>query len=516
MGRMHLRTRPSLAWALGVAAICGLSAVASGQQLRQPAPPDLENAADGMAISGPRPLQLALPPEGRPASFESEPSVGAVPSPPPPPPPPEAPSADLAQRVADLEKRLADLSQQGAGAEDETSDKPLIFPSGRIQIDAAGFTQNGASRSQFGNVRDAVGFRRARLAVLGEYERLDYIVEMDFANRGADALINSRDQSVAFKNVYIQLREFPLFGTVRIGHFKECFGLEQMTSDSYGTFMERSTTGEGAFVPGRNNGIMAFDWSENERLTWGIGAFTNQTGFDQPPVAQFDHWGVDATGRLTYLAWYDEPSGGRGVLHTGLDYAYRSAADDTAIFATRPEAAFGPAVVNLRLTDVDHWQVMAAEGALTYGSLSLQSEFFAAAVDRVSGDTNNFFGAYAFVSYFLTGEFRPYNRKLGVFDRVIPYENFLRPHTGNGDRRIGTGAWEIAYRFSYVDIRDDLTAAGAGRVADHTIGLNWYWNPYTRLMFNYVHSLDTYNVTDAASVSGGTVDAFTVRLAMDF
>ena len=49
--------------------------------------------------------------------------------------------------------------------------KPLIAPSGRIQMDVANFTQNAASNTQFGNAQNAVGFRRARLALLGEYEQ---------------------------------------------------------------------------------------------------------------------------------------------------------------------------------------------------------------------------------------------------------------------------------------------------------------------------------------------------------
>ena len=34
--------------------------------------------------------------------------------------------------------------------------------------------------------------------------------------------------------------DLPVLGNVRVGHFKECFGLEQLTSDNYTTFMERS------------------------------------------------------------------------------------------------------------------------------------------------------------------------------------------------------------------------------------------------------------------------------------
>ena len=196
-----------------------------------------------------------------------------------------ATGADLAQRVSDLEKQLADYSKAAAAAKSQAPSKPLIAPSGRIQFDVANFSQNAASVSEFGNADNSVGFRRARLALLGEYGVVDYIIEMDFANRGINSVINSKDQSTAFKDVYIQVRELPVAGVVRVGHFKECFGLEDLTSDNYTTFMERSVNDEGAFVPGRNNGIMAYNWSENERATWAIGTFTNQTGFDQPPTS---------------------------------------------------------------------------------------------------------------------------------------------------------------------------------------------------------------------------------------
>lgn len=423
---------------------------------------------------------------------------------------------DLARRVAELEKQLAQHAKAADEAKAKTPAKPLIAPSGRIQLDTANFTQNNSSMTQFGNAQNAIGFRRARLAVLGEYETIDYIVEMDFANRGVNAEVNSKDQSTAFKDVYIQVRDLPLLGNVRVGHFKEGFGLEQMTSDNYTTFMERSILDEGTFIPGRNNGIQAFNWTENQRGTWSIGVFANQTGFDQPPLFQYDEWGLAMTTRGTYLAWYDEPSNGRGLLHTGLDYTYRSAPDNLGIFATRAESGFSPSVVNMKLTDVIDWQVFGAEAAFVYGPLSLQSEFYALTLNRQNSQINNFYGAYAFVSYFLTGENRPYNRKLGVFDRVKPYENFFRVRTADGDVQTGRGAWEVAYRFSYIDMLDGLTVKGAGMATDHTFGINWYLNPFTRIMFNYVHSADTYNVAAGRRITGGSMDIFEARFAMDF
>jgi phosphate-selective porin OprO/OprP len=63
---------------------------------------------------------------------------------------------------------------------------------------------------------------------------------------------------------------------------------------------------------------------------------------------------------------------------------------------------------------------------------------------------------------------------------------------------------------------DGLTNKGAGLATDHTFGLNWYLNPYTRVMFNYVHSIDTYNIAANHRVTGGDLDVFEMRFAMDF
>ncbi len=505
-------------WTICILAIASLVAttVAYGQDRQQAIPIYSADAAPANQRGGVAQLAAA---DSAMTAANAPPDFSAL---------PPAQDANLAQRVSDLEKQLADYANAAAAAKSQAPTKPLVAPSGRIQFDMANFSQNAASVSQFGNADNSVGFRRARLAMLGEYGLVDYIVEMDFANRGINSVINSKDESVAFKDVYIQVRELPVLGNVRVGHFKECFGLEQLTSDNYTTFMERSLDDEGAFVPGRNDGIMAYNWTENERATWAIGAFTNQTGFDQPPTFVADHWGLDLTMRATYLAWYDEASNGRGLLHTGLDYSYRSAPGNpnssstvtntgtVADLAARPEAAFGPAVVNIAFTDVKEWQVVNAESALVYGPLSFQSELFGATVERTGGVNNNFYGGYGFVSYFLTGENRPYNRKLGVFDRVQPYEDFFRVRTCDGCTTTGHGAWEIAYRFSYINMLDDLTIKGAGWAADHTVGLNWYLNPFTRVMFNYVHSIDTYNVSATSRISGGNLDILECRFAMDF
>ncbi len=66
----------------------------------------------------------------------------------------------------------------------------------------------------------------------------------------------------------------------------------------------------------------------------------------------------------------------------------------------------------------------------------------------------------------------------GAIDRFIPRSHFSRGG--------GWGAWEIAGRWSYLDVTD-RTIIG-GEMQNMTVGLNWYTNPYCKMAFNYIHS----------------------------
>ena len=55
------------------------------------------------------------------------------------------------------------------------------------------------------------------------------------------------------------------------------------------------------------------------------------------------------------------------------------------------------------------------------------------------------------------------------------------------------GAWQIAARVEYISLTDgsldtlnaDTIYGGDGRQA--TLGVNWWWTPYSRLQFNYIY-----------------------------
>ncbi|MGI9592632.1 MAG: porin [Myxococcota bacterium] len=136
-----------------------------------------------------------------------------------------------------------------------------------------------------------------------------------------------------------------------------------------------------------------------------------------------------------------------------------------------------------------------------------QTEYTNSWVQGARGQRDlHFWGLYAYASYFLTGEHRPYELGKGRFGRLKPKKNF-NPFKG------GWGAWEIAARYSYLDL-DDRNIRG-GTLWDVTAALNWYLYPNFRWMLNYVHGDVRRRITRGQSIRGAA-DIVQTRFAMDF
>jgi len=314
---------------------------------------------------------------------------------------------------------------------------------------------------------NGVEARAARLFVSGKlYDRILFKTDYDFA-----------PTTTALKDVYIGIDRIPFVGRVRVGHFYEPFSLEQMGSSRFTTFMERGLPV--VFSPGRNVGIDFGNTLADGRIVWAFGAFreTNDSGLG------FDNDNAyDLTGRIAALPFYAED--GRQLVHVGASYSHQFRQADAPVtgrprYRERPEVHLAPRFVDTGALAADGVDLVNASLAAVFGPGSIQGEYSMASVDPASGSRPMLWGAYVEASWFLTGENRSYDRGHGAFSRVKPRANF---DPGKGQ----WGAWQVAARYSYLDL-DDETVTG-GRMRDVTGGINWYLVPNARLMANYVYS----------------------------
>lgn len=336
---------------------------------------------------------------------------------------------------------------------------------GRLQADWA-VLASGTLEDDFpalAGVESGAEVRRGRIYVAGIlYDLVDFKTQYDFATG-----------DVKLKDFWLGLRDVPIVGHVKVGHFKEPFSLEELASSKHITFMERSLAS--VFAPSRNMGIGLGRTAASERITWAAGAFreTDSSGTGFGPGSEYN-----ISARVTGLPFYAE--GGRKLLHLGLSYSHKFRSRDAIGFGERPEAHLSPVdFVDTGSLLSDGVDLVDPEIALVWGPLSFQSEYIHALVARSNGADLGFGGFYVYASCFLTGEHRPYKRAHAAFGNVHPTRNF--------DPRAGRwGAWEAGVRYS----RLDLNGGGArgGRLDDVTAGLNWYLNPSVRITVNYVHA----------------------------
>jgi phosphate-selective porin OprO and OprP len=339
---------------------------------------------------------------------------------------------------------------------------------GRMQYDIAGAEEDDFVKDVAGDTDISTEFRRARLYTSGEINQgvpVYYILQMEFA--GGD---------VRFADAYLGVKDIPFVGLFQVGQMYEPFSLEQLTSDNYVTFLERAAPIE-AFSPARNVGGMILNDLFDERVTYSLGVFANDESDDADAVPFESNTRV--TGRLTGLPWYDEASEGRHYLHLGVGGSVVNPEEDIVRFRTRPEAHLAPRYVDTGSFPADMAYLANVEALFTYGPLSLQGEYFNTWVDSGATGDPNFQGFYLFASYFLTGDYRPYRKSNGTVDRVHPKKNLTFDGTG-------FGAWELLARVSQVDLNDG--AVNGGRLTDYTLGLGWYLNPNTRMLFNYIYA----------------------------
>ncbi|MBL26461.1 MAG: porin [Rhodospirillaceae bacterium] len=348
---------------------------------------------------------------------------------------------------------------------------------GRVQAEAALYDED---KSYLG---DGTELRRTRIFTQGKvFDDWGFKFELDVATGNASV----NDAYIA----YLGLDSV----TIRVGHEKPPFSLDQFGSAKYITFIERATPV--ALALGRLTGIDA---------SYGGSNFSAMTGlygesFNDDAGSEGDE-GWHAVGRVTYAPIAEKTM----AVHLGLSAGYEDPRGSTVRFRERPEShVTGARFVDTgNLAGVDSVTRIAAELAAVWGPLSLQGEYLTATVSRsprsaLPGlDDVTFDGWYAQASYFLTGESRNYDASSGTFGRISPNQAF-----GDG----GWGAWEVAGRYSTIDLSDG--SVRGGNESNWSLGLNWYATKNVRFSFNYVNvDNDSEATGNAANLKSGIATA---------
>ncbi len=331
---------------------------------------------------------------------------------------------------------------------------------GRIMVDGNAFDDDNTPNK--GSYDGGFEFRRLRLFGKGQY--LDYsgVVQLDFS--GGD---------VAIKDAYISKKAFG--GEITGGHFKQPFGLEELTSSKYITFAERGFGSEGIATSHK----MGLGYSTARGNTTMAATVYDAADLDNGDAKDP---GTGIGGRFT---WAPHAEAGN-VMHIGIAVAGEKNVDFSA--SLRPEAHLGQ---KYKMIEVDAADVhkIGLEAALVRGAFSVQGEYMTAEADGATTETLNTY--YAQVSYFLTGDARPYKAKAGTFDRVKPGDN---------------GAWELALRLDGAENDDNGAEAEAV-----TFGVNYYATKQVRWMLNYI----TADMTEAGKPTDSP-NALVVRWQLDF
>jgi phosphate-selective porin OprO/OprP len=394
----------------------------------------------------------------------------------------------------------ADVPLKGAAAKAAAKDAPKT--DGWIDVSKEGWTVKLGGHVQLDYImwpyadpaiegaENYFSYRRLRLEASGTgYGVYDFRLQLTL-EPGEGPINTSATADV--KDAYLTMNEVPWLGRVRFGNFFVPFGLEEVTNDRFGVFLERSIPTQNIFTPGREVGMAIYNCTADQNLSWSTGIFfdnisdTVKTRFDR-------NQGYRVSGRVSWLPYYDEPSGGRYLVHTGVGALYTDDHDDRVSFRARPEVQRAPILIDTGVLDAQYYTTGNLEFAVVWGRVTLQSEAYLCQVELRDGAPLRIGGAYAHLSYFVTGENRTYERfgQHGAqFGATHPFSNFFITPGG-----IGPGALELKARWSNLT----LGSTEGGYYNGFTFGFNWYWSDRARLMFDWIHP-----ITSAETLFGAT------------
>ncbi len=200
-----------------------------------------------------------------------------------------------------------------------------------------------------------------------------------------------------FIDAWMQLDETPV-GNVRVGRFRQPFGLTDSTGARELPFLERPTLR--TLSPFRQTGIMFSDTALGEQLTWAASGYRYNTDTFGNVVGHNGGYGM-AT-RITGLPF---DCGDQQLVHLGIGYSFNDPARDVVQLASTNEFLIGqnpnlgqdsfstlpvvgvPAFVSTGIVPTNHLSIITTEAAWSSGRNTVESESRWATLETTTGIT---------------------------------------------------------------------------------------------------------------------------------
>ncbi len=392
-------------------------------------------------------------------------------------------NADLLERLTALENELALVKRklEVKAEEDETKASTAAL----VTADKSGFQITSPDKTSFRlrirgyahfdsltfveprsiTARERFQVSRARLNLEGTlFENVDFRLMPDFG--GA---------SPSLQDAYVNLRYWPI-AQAQAGQFKAPFGLERLQSATALTFVARAFPTQ--LAPNRDIGVMLHGDFREGVLQYQLAAMNGVTDGSSATTDSDDSKDIVArvfAQPFLETAW--TPLQGLGV---GFAASYGEQARATTTYRTSGQDTFFRYATGV--TEDGERLRLGPQATYSWGPFGSMFEWtksethlLSPTLGRIGSDVRAWQVA---ASWVLTGE--------SANLRGVTPRNPLRPSEGTW------GALEVAARFHRWEMDDDVFAAGfasltasASQADAWTVGLNWYLNPFVKLVLNY-------------------------------
>lgn len=349
---------------------------------------------------------------------------------------------------------------------------------GRIHFDGRYVNEEDDLSNQATN--STTSFRRARLTLSGKAYGWGYKFENDFAGQ-------SGTTGSGFREMWIGTKA--MGHNIRIGQAKPYRGMEELTSSNEVTFMERPSTTGTALYRQFQQGVFVDSTAKVGGMDAGYGLSVYNTRSASDNATQ----GLGYNGRF-YVA---PVNGGGQAVHLGASYsADRNPVNgdvttNSGAFRVRPNMMRGVLRPTLVGNGVDQQDTFAVEAAIMSGPFHVQAEYASADHDFMGTTVSQKVdAAYVQTSFFVTDHARRYDAKKGVFK--------------SPSVKAGAGAIELKARYDMIENKDT-----DAKLDYFVVGANYYINPNTRVMFEYIDGTST-------STAGVDTDASAIQTRLQF